>query len=144
MFLGNLPDKPMKKLKEDLLIYSVDDDKDERFFIKEAFTEFVHEDQLRFFVNGLELINALTNENVVPDFIMMDLNMPLMNGKEALEILKKNPAWKSIPVIIFSTSNYEMDIAKCQSLGAKKYICKPASMMEYPKIFKQLIEEVLE
>jgi CheY-like chemotaxis protein len=134
----------MKKHIEELLIYSVDDDKDERFFIREAFTDFLRDDQVRFFSNGLELISALTDEKTVPDFIMMDLNMPLMNGKEALELIKKNEAWKSIPVVIFSTSNYELDIAKCLASGAKKYICKPASMMEYPKIFKGLIDEMLE
>ncbi|MCW3101618.1 MAG: two-component system response regulator [Bacteroidetes bacterium] len=134
----------MKKHIEELLIYSVDDDKDERFFIKEAFTDFLRDEQVRFFSNGLELINTLGEEALYPDFIMMDLNMPLMNGKEALEIIKKNPDWKHIPVVIFSTSNYELDIAKCLGLGAKKYICKPASMMEYPKIFKGLIDEMLE
>ncbi|HEX8514689.1 MAG TPA: response regulator [Bacteroidia bacterium] len=132
----------MSKKKEDLLIYSVDDDKDERFFIKEAFVDFINEEQLRFFTNGLELIQALTEMKEVPDLIMMDLNMPLMNGKEALELIKKNPEWKDIPVVIFSTSNYELDIAKCMSLGAQKYICKPASMMEYPKIFSSLLKEV--
>jgi CheY-like chemotaxis protein len=133
----------MKKNKEDLLIYSVDDDKDERFFIKEAFMDFVSKDQLRFFPNGLELINNLSEGKKLPDVILMDLNMPLMNGKEALEIIKKNPAWKDVPVVIFSTSNYELDIAKCMASGAKKYICKPASMMEYPKIFRELINELL-
>lgn len=134
----------MKKHIEDLLIYSVDDDKDERFFIKEAFTDFLDENQLRFFSNGLELINALTEKTELPDFIMMDLNMPLMNGREALELIKKNGKWKNIPVVIFSTSNYELDIANCIAAGAKKYICKPASMMEYPRIFKKLINEMLE
>jgi CheY-like chemotaxis protein len=132
----------MKKKKEDLLIYSVDDDKDERFFIKEAFTDFIDEKQLRFFANGLELIDALTEGKEHPDVIMMDLNMPLMNGREALEIIKKKPEWKDIPVVIFSTSNYELDVSKCLAAGAKKYICKPASMMEYPKIFSELINEL--
>src|SRR6476646_680029 len=123
----------MKKDIKELLIYSVDDDKDERFFIKEAFTDFVDAEQLRFFGNGVELIDSLNeHQGPLPDFILMDLNMPLMNGLEALEIINKNPVWKEIPVIIFSTSNYEKDIANCLSLGAKKYICKPASMMEYP------------
>ena len=143
MFLENIPGS-MKKDIKDLLIYSVDDDKDERFFIKEAFTDFVDADQLRFFGNGVELIDSLnTHTGPLPDFILMDLNMPLMNGREALEIIKKNPLWKDIPVIIFSTSNYEKDIANCLALGAKKYICKPASMMEYPKIFESLINEML-
>ncbi|MCE3279182.1 MAG: two-component system response regulator [Bacteroidetes bacterium] len=133
----------MKSKKEDLLIFSVDDDKDERFFIKEAFMDFVDEEQLRFFTNGLEVIDALAEGKVMPDVIMMDLNMPLMNGREALEIIKKNPVWKDIPVVIFSTSNYELDVAKCMAAGAKKYICKPASMMEYPKIFNNLINELI-
>jgi CheY-like chemotaxis protein len=129
--------------KEDLLIYSVDDDKDERFFIKEAFLDIIHKDQLRFFSNGLELINALKIEKTLPDLVFMDLNMPLMNGCEALEIIKSNPLWKSIAVVIFSTSNYEKDSNKCISAGAMKYVCKPASMMEYPKIFNDIINEML-
>ncbi|MDF2436134.1 MAG: two-component system response regulator [Bacteroidota bacterium] len=142
MFLANIQGK-MKKDIKDLLIYSVDDDKDERFFIKEAFTDFVDAGQLRFFTNGVELIESLSEHTgPLPDFIIMDLNMPLMNGREALDIIKNNPVWKEIPVVIFSTSNYEKDIANCLSSGAMKYICKPASMMEYPKIFESLIKEI--
>lgn len=133
----------MKSRKEDLLIFSVDDDKDERFFIKEAFMDFVEEEQLRFFTNGIEVIDALAEATEMPDVILMDLNMPLMNGREALGIIKKNPIWKDIPVVIFSTSNYELDVAKCMAAGAKKYICKPSSMMEYPRIFNNLINEFL-
>lgn len=133
----------MKKQKEDLLIYSVDDDKDERFFIKEAFVGLINDSQLRFFSNGIQLIEALTKETVLPDIVFMDLNMPLMSGREALELIKKNPAWEGIPVVIFSTSSYDQDSVKCMQAGAMKYICKPASMMEYPAIFNAVIAEVL-
>jgi CheY-like chemotaxis protein len=133
----------MKK-KDDLLIYSVDDDKDERFFIKEAFANLVHDDQLRFFANGIELINSLKKERILPDVIFMDLNMPLMSGREALELIKKNPEWRRIPVVIFSTSNYDQDAVKCMEAGAMKYICKPSSMMEYPEIFNSILKEITE
>ena len=133
----------MKKKKEDLLIFSVDDDKDERFFIKEAFCELVDESQLRFFSNGIELIDTLTKGQMMPDVRFIDLNMPLMSGREALDLIKKNPSWKDIPVVIFSTSNYDQDSVRCIEAGAMRYICKPSSMMEYPQIFNDVLNQLL-
>ncbi|CAN5234628.1 hypothetical protein BH23BAC2_BH23BAC2_27750 [soil metagenome] len=62
---------------------------------------------------------------VSPDLILMDLNMPVMNGFECLKEIRSNPVFLDIPVIIFSTSNYEKDIAHAEELGALGYLHKP-------------------
>jgi CheY-like chemotaxis protein len=60
-----------------------------------------------------------------PDLILLDLNMPGMDGRRALEIIKANEAIKGIPVIVLTTSNDSIDIDKCYDIGASSYIQKP-------------------
>ena len=58
---------------------------------------------------------------------MLDLNMPKMDGREALKNLKANNAFKKIPVIVFSTTKNELEVKRCYDLGANTYIVKPVS-----------------
>lgn len=74
-----------------------------------------------------------------PDLILLDLNMPGKNGKEVLAIIKKEEALKDIPVIILTSSEAEMDIAKSYELHANAYIVKPSSLQQF-----QLVVEAVE
>jgi two-component system response regulator len=126
------------------LIYVVEDDKDERFFIEEAFNSFLDiiQVQILYFTNGRQVIDALKSQaDLTPNFILMDINMPIMNGIEALKVIASSPVLKSIPVVMFSTSKAEEEIAACLNFGAKKYITKPESMMQYPILLKELFLE---
>lgn len=75
-----------------------------------------------------------------PDIILLDLNMPRKNGMETLEEIKNDPALRSIPVVILTTSEAEADIARCYDLGANCYITKPISFEAFTKVVA-MIEE---
>jgi CheY-like chemotaxis protein len=118
-----------------LIILVAEDDEDDRFLFESAISEKGLNSQLEFVGNGVELMQYLENipqpENPattqLPGFILLDLNMPKKDGREVLRELKDHPIFKKIPVIIFTTTNNEMEINRCYELGANTYIVKPAS-----------------
>jgi CheY-like chemotaxis protein len=77
---------------------------------------------------GLKYLN--TTSNPLPSYIFLDLNMPLMNGKECLIEIKKHSYLKHIPVVIYTTSSLQDDIIQTQKLGASDFITKPSSIPE--------------
>lgn len=79
-------------------------------------------------------------EAVRPDIILLDLNMPRKNGQETLREIKSDPALRSIPVVVLTTSEAESDIARCYDLGANCYITKPISFEAFTKVVS-MIEE---
>ena len=91
--------------------------------------------------NGLTALNfLLKHKSNLPDFILLDLNMPIMDGIEFLSTIKKNDDLKSIPVIIHSTSNNISDIEKCQLLGSAGYFVKEVDFTKYKSNIKLIIE----
>jgi CheY-like chemotaxis protein len=68
---------------------------------------------------------------VWPQVMMLDLNMPRMNGREMLEQLQNRPHWPSLPVIVFSTSEYDRDRQECLKLGAVDFITKPVDIDDF-------------
>ncbi len=82
-------------------------------------------------MNGVDALQKLVLKEIeMPDYIFIDLNMPLMNGIQCLQEIKQLPAYAAIPVIIYSTSSYERDIMQTISNGAFQYIVKPFSFLE--------------
>lgn len=76
--------------------------------------------------SGEEVITYLrTPGKSWPSLILLDLNMPGMGGRKALEIIKKDDALKDIPVVVLTTSNYDADVRMCYALGANTYVQKP-------------------
>jgi CheY-like chemotaxis protein len=114
-------------------ILIAEDDADDRFLMQTALDETKSVEQIKFVENGIELLNYLHNlkesdgEIIYPKFILLDLNMPKMDGREALKKLKANTEFKKIPVIIFSTTKNEMEVKRCYDLGANTYVVKPVS-----------------
>lgn len=76
--------------------------------------------------NGLEALKILKRNSFLPDYIFLDINMPLMNGRKCLEEIKKDNVYKHIPVIIYSTTNDARQIEECKELGAD-FLTKPDS-----------------
>jgi len=126
---------------EEIFILIAEDDTDDRFLLRSAFKENGYNDTLHFVENGVELLDYLQStatpgsEVKTPRFILLDLNMPKKDGREVLKEIKQNPAFKNIPVIIFSTTNNEQEMRRCYELGANSYITKPNS-------FESLIKTV--
>ena len=110
-------------------IMMVDDDEDDRLMFEDVLLETRLICQLTTAVNGQDMIDQLqATKNVnLPDLILLDLNMPRMDGREALEILKNDKRLRLTPVVILTTSNAEEDIIKSYDCGANSYIPKPVT-----------------
>ena len=89
--------------------------------------------------NGEDALELLLKEKYYPDIILLDLNMPKINGIEFLEILKNNESIKFIPTIILTTSSNERDLLACFNLGISGYILKPLKYDEYIAKIKVLL-----
>ncbi len=121
-------------------IFVVDDDKEDQLILGEYFREIGIADRVRFFDNGEITINFLENNgdtSSLPGLIVLDLNMPVLNGTQTLLYLKRDARYKHIPVIIFSTSENEDERRKCLSFGAVDYLVKPMSYEEGEAIVKR-------
>lgn len=80
--------------------------------------------------NAEKALDSLASNTLKPDYIFLDLNLPLMDGFECLLLIKKEKSLKKIPVIIYSTSSREKDILKAKEFGAFEYLQKPSNYRE--------------
>ncbi|KJD32179.1 transcriptional regulator [Tamlana nanhaiensis] len=81
--------------------------------------------------NGEEALNILQNKGELPDIILLDLNMPKLNGIEFLTILKNDDVLRYIPTIILTTSSNQRDLLECYKIGIAGYVIKPLKYEEY-------------
>ncbi|TKV69083.1 response regulator [Marinobacter panjinensis] len=127
----------MTDRKTKLMILIAEDDADDRLMMKEAFAERCQDCRICFAHDGVQLMRLLNGEeqlpdnpdgpSVCPDLILLDLNMPLKDGREALQEIKSNSSLRTIPTIVMTTSGNEDDIRYCYDTGANSYIVKPSS-----------------
>ena len=116
-----------------IAILMAEDDEDDCFLFKEAMAEAQLHNPIYFVADGVELLQYLRREppfddpkkNPYPGLIILDLNMPRMDGREALEKIKTDPALKSIPVVVMTTSREEEDLIRSYKYGANSFITKP-------------------
>ena len=115
-------------------ILIAEDDADDRFLLQNAFAEKRYPERLEFAENGVELLKYLhdiqsgkTYFREYPTLILLDLNMPKKDGREALKEIKQHEEFKKIPVFIFTTTHNEYEINRCNELGANRYIVKPVT-----------------
>ncbi len=76
----------------------------------------------------------------IPAFILLDLNLPGIDGRQVLEIIKQDPVWQYIPTIVLTTSNYGKDIEECYRLGANSYLLKAIDLQQFKKSIHTTIE----
>ena|SRR5437764_1124787 len=125
----------MPNSKHPITILMADDDADDRQMTKEAFEEARLANDLRFVEDGVELLDYLNRrgkfadpaDSPRPSLILLDLNMPRKDGREALRELKADPRFRPIRVVILTTSKAEEDIARTYDLTATSYIAKPVT-----------------
>ncbi|RMG74163.1 MAG: response regulator [Nitrospirae bacterium] len=123
-----------------------DDDEDDCLMAKEAFEEAHLANELRFVHDGKELMDYLGRKGKYkdpqssprPGLILLDLNMPRMDGREALKRIKADPELRSIPVVILTTSKAEEDILSSYNLGANSFITKPVTFEGLVEVMKGL------
>jgi two-component system, response regulator len=126
-------------------ILMADDDPDDRLMAKEAFEENKLANNIFFVENGEELLDYLNNRgkyeganNSLPGLILLDLNMPKKDGREALRELKSDPRLRRIPVVVLTTSKAEEDILRSYDLGVNSFITKPVTFEELVKVIRDL------
>lgn len=128
-----------------MTILMADDDADDRMLVKEAFEENNIQTTLRFVEDGAELMDFLyhrgkfvSHQAILPSLILLDLNMPKIDGREALRLIKSDPSLKRIPVVVLSTSSAEEDISKTYDLGVNSFITKPAKFKDLVTVTRQI------
>jgi CheY-like chemotaxis protein len=136
----------MSRLPQPITILMADDDADDRLMTKEAFAESRLANDLRFVTDGAELLDYLKRRGQYsdpassprPGLILLDLNMPKVDGRQALEEIKADPALKRIRVIVLTTSKAEEDIYRTYNLSAASYITKPVTFEALVEVVKTL------
>ncbi len=134
----------MAKSSKPITILMADDDADDRLMTKEAFEESRLANDLRFVEDGVELMDYLQRRGKYsdpatsprPGLILLDLNMPKKDGREALKEIKADPNLKCIRTVVLTTSKAEEDIYRTYDLGASSYITKPVTFAGMAEVIK--------
>lgn len=131
---------------EPITILMADDDPEDRMLAEDALEEARLANDLRFVEDGEELMDYLKRrgkyanpeDSPRPGMLLLDLNMPRKDGREALEEIKADPELKALPVVILTTSEADEDILRSYGLGASSYITKPVTFEGLVKIMLAL------
>jgi CheY-like chemotaxis protein len=129
-----------------ITILMADDDPDDRQLTKEAFEECHLANDLRFVQDGVELMDYLLRRgkytdasmSPFPGLLLLDLNMPRMDGREALQQIKSNPQLRHLRVVVLTTSKSEEDIYKTYDMSASSYITKPVTFASLVDVIKTM------
>lgn len=118
----------------------VDNDAEDREIFSEAVRAINPSIACTFAYNGVEAVIRLHGTDL-PDYIFLDITMPIMDGRECLKVIKNNPRLLHIPVIIYSASNDEEDIQEFLKMGAKAYIVKPNTFEKLCKTLSSVMPQ---
>ncbi len=123
-----------------------DDDPDDREFVREAFEESGFRGEFRYVDDGAALLDYLAlardsgrrGAHPIPDLILLDLNMPRIDGHEALKRIKSDERLRRIPIVVLSTTESQTDVERTYDEGVNSFITKPASFAELVEMAKRL------
>ncbi len=136
----------MKNAQHPVVILLADDDEDDIVLIRDSFQRSKLANDLRVVDDGVELLDYLKRRGAFaspeasprPDIILLDLNMPRKDGREALKEIKEDPELKEIPVIVLTTSKAQEDIIKSYLDGANCFISKPVTFQSMCEVVAKL------
>ena len=114
-------------------ILLADDDPEDRMIMADTFREMGLSEAIHFVDNGentMLYLDSIYEKSILPSLIVLDLNMPRMNGTQTLKLLKNDVRFRHIPVIIFSTSVNTIEMQECLKTGASSYVVKPVTYRE--------------
>ena len=147
---------PSEKVRKAVTILMADDDEDDRDLTREALQNSRLANEMRFVVDGQDLMDYLRRDGRYadpgveaprPGIILLDLNMPKKDGREALAEIKSDSSLRSIPVVVLTTSKDEEDIFRTYDLGVSSFITKPvtfAGLVEAMKTWQRYWLELVE
>jgi len=141
--------------RQPITILIADDDEEDRILTQEALAGARLANDLRFVVDGQDLIDYLRREGSyangeqapAPGIILLDLNMPRLDGREALGVIKADPELRQIPIVVLTTSSAETDVEQAYQLGVNSFITKPvtfAGLVEVMQDFSRYWFEIVE
>lgn len=121
----------------------VEDDPGDVLMTREAFADYKVGNRLHVVSNGVDAMAFLRQEDDFagvprPDLILLDLNLPRMDGREVLAAVKEDPQLRSIPVVVLTTSEADEDIARSYSLHANAYVTKPVDFDRFIAVVQQI------
>ncbi|PZR36576.1 MAG: response regulator [Azospira oryzae] len=117
-------------LEKTISVMYIDDDEEDIALFQEALVDIGSPISFQSFSNGFDALNYLEQAITLPDYLFLDVNMPRMSGKEILIHLKKDSKLKSIPVILFTTSNFEHEVKAFFREGASGFIHKGITLAQ--------------
>ncbi len=134
----------MTEPRSPILILMADDDPDDCLMVKEALAENRIHNELDFVADGEQLMAYLHRRGAyvkiagrpLPGIILLDLNMPRMDGREAIAQIKSDPNLRHIPIVVLTTSKAEEDIFRSYDLGVNSYVTKPVTFAALVDVIK--------
>ncbi len=121
----------------------VEDDPGDVMMTREAFQDYKLQNQLHVVSDGAEAMEFLRQEGEYagrprPDLVLLDLNLPRMDGRQVLEAIKSDSELASIPVVVLTTSENEDDVLRSYSLHANAYVTKPVDFARFIEVIRQI------
>ncbi len=130
-----------------IVILIAEDDPDDQLLVNEALEENRLNNVVHFVNNGEELLDYLYRRNRYateaapsPDLILLDLNMPRVDGRQALAVIKADPELHRIPIVVLTTSKAEEDVVRTYNLGVNSFIVKPVTFEALVQVTRVLTE----
>ena len=136
----------MTSSRKPIVVLYADDDEDDRLLVKEAWDESLLANKLLCVNDGVELMDYLYQRGPYaepgaaprPGLILLDLNMPRKDGREALEEIKADPALRRIPIVVLTTSKAEEDVLRSYDLGVNSFVAKPVTFESMVNLMKTM------
>lgn len=136
----------MKRQSRPITLLVADDDEDDRLLTKTALQRGRLANDVRFVEDGQELLDYLHRRGKYadpassprPGLVLLDLNMPRKDGREALSEIKSDPTLRRIPIVVLTTSKAEADVLRSYDLGANSFITKPVTLDSLVQLMKTL------
>lgn len=136
----------MPAIPRPITLLMADDDPDDRLMAREAFEESRLTNPLRFVSDGEELMDYLHRRGVYadeqeypfPGLILLDLNMPRKDGREALREIRNDPQLRRLPVVVLTTSRADEDIIRSYDLGVNSFIVKPVTFGALVEVMRDI------
>lgn len=120
------------------VILLVEDNPDDEMLARRAFRAESRAHSMTVARDGIDAINCATGLDKPPSLVLLDLNLPGVDGFKVLEAIRRHPPAMTTPVVVLTSSSDEKDITRAYALGANSYITKPVDFAEFMEVVRQL------